>query len=77
MPKLKTYLRRHKKDTNNRTKFTCVRVNLILSPSLASGKQINKQSKNLVCIVTIFSSRKITSQRKTGQTKDHILYITI
>ena len=31
-------LRRHKKDTNNRTKFTYVRVNLISQPSLASGK---------------------------------------
>ena len=33
-------LRRHKKDTNNRTHddFTYVRVNLISQPSLASGK---------------------------------------
>ena len=31
-------LRRHRKDTHNRTKFNYVRANLIFQPSLALGK---------------------------------------
>ena len=55
-------LRRHQKDTNNRTKFTYVRVNLIFQPSLAPGKprlELNIHWESFVCIVAIFSSRKL------------------
>ena len=55
-------LRRHKKDTNNRTKFPYVRVNLIFQPSLAPGKpriELNIHWESFVCIVAIFSSRKL------------------
>ena len=76
-------LRRHKKDTNDRRKFTYVRVNLIFPPSLASGKprielkkvnrSINTGNRKFRLYGNLCFFPKITPQSKTGRTKDHIL----
>ena len=92
MCKFKTYpsnLRRHKKDTTNRTNFTYgnVRVNLIfqrfISIRKTSNREINKHWEKLVCrVILFFSSRKLYHKVKpagpgAGRKKDHILYCPI
>ena len=74
-------LRRPKKDTNNRTKLTYVRVNLIFQPSLATGKpriELKKVNKSIYTgKVSLYCNLifvpKIISRSKTGRSKDHIL----
>ena len=65
-------LRRHERDTNNRTKFTYVRVNLIFQPSLASGKPRIERKKENKSINTgkvfyLFFSRKLYHKVKLAR----------
>ena len=90
MCKFKTYpsnLRRHKKDTTNRTNFTYgnVRVNLIfqrfISIRKTSNREINKHWEKLVCrVILFFSSRKLYHKVKPagpGRAGKRTTYCTV
>ena len=77
-------LKRHKKDKNNQKKFTYVCVNLILPPSLASGKREielkkanrwTKHFESFICNETLFLSQKLHHKVKPAEPRT--TYVTL